>query len=107
MKDERADRLPPPLPSLADLGLDLLRITRLRRAVSLATPFACVALYAVFASLRIWPLAVAALVYLSFAAYGSISHDLVHRTLGLSRRWNDVFLTLVELLAFRSGHAYC
>jgi beta-carotene hydroxylase len=45
-------------------------------------------------------------VYLSFVTYGSISHDLVHRTLGLSRGWNEFFLTVVELLAFRSGHAY-
>src|SRR6201999_1580806 len=37
---------------------------------------------------------------------GSISHDLVHRTLGLSRRVNEIFLALIELLAFRSGHAY-
>ena len=44
--------------------------------------------------------------YLSFVTYGSISHDLVHRTLGLPRRVNDFFLTVIELLAFRSGHAY-
>jgi beta-carotene hydroxylase len=65
-----------------------------------------VVLYAVLASWRLWPLAVLTLMYLSFATYGSISHDLVHRTLGLPRRLNDVFLTLIELLAFRSGHAY-
>jgi beta-carotene hydroxylase len=58
------------------------------------------------AYLRIWPLAVLTLMYLSFVTYGSISHDLVHRTLGLSRRWNDFFLSAIELLAFRSGHAY-
>lgn len=94
------------MPPLPDLGLDLLRISSFRRAITLLTPFACVALYATFASFRLWPFAVLSLVYLSFVTYGSISHDLVHRTLGLPRRWNDVFLTLVELLAFRSGHAY-
>ena len=31
-------------------------------------------------------------VALSFVTYGSTSHDLVHRTLGLSRRTNDLFL---------------
>jgi beta-carotene hydroxylase len=96
----------PPLPSLADLGADLLRIGRARRVVTLIIPFACIALYIAFASLRLWPLAVVTLMYLSFATYGSISHDLVHRNLGLSRRWNEAFLTLIELLAFRSGHAY-
>ncbi len=96
----------PPLPSLADLGPELSRITTTQRIVSVIIPFACVALYVLFASLRLWPLAVLTLMYLSFVTYGSISHDLVHRTLGLPRAWNEVLLTLVELLAFRSGHAY-
>lgn len=71
----------PTLPTLADLGVDLLRISRARRVISLAIPFVCAAAYFVFATMRLWPLAVAALVYLSFVTYGSISHDLVHRTL--------------------------
>src|SRR5205823_6640021 len=73
---------------------------------TLITPFALIALYLTFAILRLWPFAVLTLMYLSFATYGSISHDLVHRNLGLPRRWNEFFLTLIELLAFRSGHAY-
>jgi beta-carotene hydroxylase len=96
----------PPLPALADLGTDLLRIGRVRRIVTLIIPFTCVGLYIAFAFLGLWPLAVVTLMYLSFATYGSISHDLVHRTLGLSRRWNEALLILIELLAFRSGHAY-
>jgi beta-carotene hydroxylase len=95
-----------PLPALADLGGDLTRINRRQRVVAVATPFACVAVYLALATFRLWPLAVLTLMYLSFVTYGSISHDLVHRTLGLPRRWNEIFLTLVELLAFRSGHAY-
>src|SRR5262249_3678391 len=43
---------------------------------------------------------------LSFVTYGSVSHDLVHRSLGLPRAANDWLLCLVELLALRSGHAY-
>ncbi len=95
-----------PPPPLADLGADLLRITAGQRAVTLATPFACVGAYLVLAHLRLWVPAGLCLVYLSFATYGSISHDLVHRTLGVPRRWNEAFLSAVELLAFRSGHAY-
>src|SRR6185312_1299638 len=79
----------PPLPSLADLGTDLLWVGRGRRVVTILIPFACVAAYIALASWRLWPLAVVTLMYLSFATYGSISHDLVHRTLGLSRRWNE------------------
>jgi beta-carotene hydroxylase len=91
---------------MVDLGLDLLHISGFQRISTLIIPFGCVALYGTFASLRLWPLAVLTMMYLSFVTYGSISHDLVHGTLGISRRWNDVFLTLIELLAFRSGHAY-
>ena len=96
----------PPLPSIADLGEDLLHIRRGRRIATLIVPFITVGGYFLFASLRIWPLAVLCLIYLSFATYGSISHDLVHRTLGLPRGANEFFLTVIELLAFRSGHAY-
>jgi beta-carotene hydroxylase len=107
------DRSPPPsapeagpLPSIAELGPELLRINSFQRISTLIIPFACVAAYIGFASLRLWPLAVLCLVYLSFVTYGSISHDLVHRSLGLSRPVNEFFLTAIELLAFRSGHAY-
>src|SRR5207253_1101566 len=42
----------------------------------------------------------------SFLTYGSVSHDLVHRTLSLRRRFNDLLLTAIELLMLRSGRAY-
>jgi len=94
------------LPSLRELGLDLLRISRLQRCVALALPFFCVAIYLLSAFANWWPLAVLALVALSFVTYGSTSHDLVHRSMGLSRGANEFFLCVIELLAFRSGHAY-
>jgi len=53
-----------------------------------------------------WIPAVIALVFVSFYTYGSTSHDLVHGNLGLPRRINDLLLTITELIAFRSGHAY-
>lgn len=106
MTVDDSDPIMPPLPSLADLGPDLLRINWFQRVSTLLIPFACVTLYVTFASFRLWPLAVLTLMYLSFATYGSISHDLVHRTLGLPRRVNELFLTTIELLALRSGHAY-
>src|SRR5437870_1756280 len=89
------------LPTIRELGTDLLRITSLQRTLTLALPFICVPLYFLFATIGWWIVAVAALVYLSFITYGSISHDLVHRNLGLSRSTNDLLLSLIELLAFR------
>jgi len=93
-------------PSLRELGLDLLRVSPRQRLVSLSLPFFWCASYFGLAALGWWPLAVLALVALSFVTYGSTSHDLVHRNLGLSRTANDILLCLVELLALRSGHAY-
>lgn len=93
-------------PSLRELGLDLLRVSPRQRLLSLTLPFFWCATYFGIAALGWWPLAVLALVALSFVTYGSTSHDLVHRNLALSRTANDVLLSLVELLALRSGHAY-
>jgi beta-carotene hydroxylase len=73
---------------------------------TLAAPFVAMACYALFAWLGYWPAAVASVMALSFITYGSTSHDLVHRTLHLPRRWNDFLLSLIELLSLRSGTAY-
>lgn len=94
------------LPKLTELGLDLLHITKFQQITTLIMPFLCVILYFVFTFFAYWPLAVLTLVYLSFITYGSISHDLVHQNLGLPKRVNDLFLSLTELTAIRSGHAY-
>lgn len=96
----------PSLHTLQAVAPELFRITTPRRIFTLLLPFLYVALYFVFATLRWWPLAVLSLVALSFVTYGSISHDLVHRNLGLRRSVNDLFLSVIELLALRSGHAY-
>jgi beta-carotene hydroxylase len=93
-------------PPLGELGLDLWVVTPWRRAWYLAGPFLAAALYALFAMNGRWVPAVGAVVWLSWLTYGSISHDLVHGTLGLSPRWNRVFLHAMERLMLRSGHAY-
>jgi beta-carotene hydroxylase len=97
---------PTDFPPVTTLAPDLLHITPFQRIRTVLIPFILVALYLFLASHRLWPFAVLTLMYLSFATYGSVSHDLVHRNLGLPRRWNEFFLTLIELVAFRSGHAY-
>ena len=94
------------LPELPKLAPELARITTGQRIITLSLPFFFTVAYFFFATLRWWPLAVLSLIALSFVTYGSISHDLVHRNLGLRRSVNDLFLSLIELLALRSGHAY-
>ena len=94
------------LPSVQELGAALTHVSALRCGISLSLPFVWISLYFLFAVWRWWPLAIACLVCLSFVTYGSISHDLVHANLGLRRRTNHFLLSLIELLALRSGHAY-
>lgn len=94
------------LPSLDSLGRDLLQLPVWRRIVSLVIPFALVAAFFWLAGHGFWIAALACPVVLSFITYGSISHDLVHRTLSLPRWLNEPLLCSIELIAFRSGHAY-
>src|SRR5207237_4495123 len=94
------------LPPLRELGPDLLRVPPWRRYLTLALPFVWCGAYFVLAAVGCWPAAVFAVIAFSFVTYGSISHDLVHRNLGLPRRVNDALLCGIELLALRSGHAY-
>src|SRR3954452_3671825 len=98
--------MPHGAPTIDDLGRDLLRVSAARKALSLASPFLIAALFVIFAARGWWIPAVACTMVLSFITYGSISHDLVHRTLDLPPWLNEPLLALIELLTFRSGHAY-
>lgn len=94
------------LPSLKELGMDLTRLSLRQQVWALTLPLLCVFAYFLCAFQGWWLPAIISLVYFSFVSYGSISHDLVHRNLGLPKWINEVFLSIIELLAFRSGHAY-
>ena len=93
-------------PPLAELGRDLLRVGRLEVTGSLILPFACVAGFFCAASYQVWWAAVFFAIVQSFFTYASISHDLVHRTLGLPNWLNELLLSVIEALNFRSGHAF-
>lgn len=94
------------LPLFKDISPGLTKLSGLRLFVSLSLPFLWCGLYFAFAAVEFWIAAIFCLAALSFTTYGSISHDLVHANLGLPRWMNHIFLTVVELLALRSGHAY-
>jgi len=93
-------------PPLDVLGRDLLVLPRWRVALSLASPFALFGVFIVAAATEHWFLAAVSVAILSFVTYGSVSHDLVHRSLGLPRGLNDALLSVIEMLLFRSGRAY-
>jgi beta-carotene hydroxylase len=94
------------MPSLDSLGRDLLHVSPLRRGLSLATPFVLTGLFFALSAQGWWIPALVCPVLLSFLTYGSISHDLVHRNLRLDRWLNEALLSAIELICFRSGHAY-
>jgi beta-carotene hydroxylase len=94
------------LPTLNELGLDLLQVSRLPVYISLIFPFTLAAGFFSFSLVGWWIMALLCPILLSFFTYASISHDLVHRTLGLPKAANETLLCAIELLALRSGHAY-
>ena len=94
------------LPGIRELAPDLTQTSLARRCVTLILPFSAVAAYFVFALLGIWTAAVVSVMVLTFVSYGSSSHDLVHRNLGLPRRVNDFILRMIEMMCLRSGTAY-
>jgi beta-carotene hydroxylase len=94
------------LPSLDVLGRDLLQVSPAQRLWTIGLPFLLILLYFIFANLNFWLPAFGSVVLLSMLTYGSSSHDLVHQTLGLSKFWNHFWLSLIEIMCFRSGTAY-
>jgi beta-carotene hydroxylase len=94
------------LPSLDLLGRDLLVVPAWRRAASLVTPFLLAIAFFVCAGNRFWTASIGCTTLLTFVTYGSMSHDLVHRTLRLPAVLNEGLLCAIELIAFRCGHAY-
>jgi beta-carotene hydroxylase len=98
-----ADR---PLPTLRELGSDLTHTSPWRLVRTLAAPAAAAAAYFAFAMRGEWTPAVISVIVLSFVSYGSTSHDLVHRSLPIPARLNDLLLSAIEMMCLRSGRAY-
>jgi beta-carotene hydroxylase len=94
------------LPAMSEISADILRISSFRRSITLLSPFIWACGYFLLAAGDWWLPAVMCVGALSFVSYGSVSHDLVHGNLGLSRRVNSILLTITELICLRSGTAY-
>lgn len=97
---------PSPKPSIKELGLDLTTLSGFQLLLTLLLPFVFVILYFAFALNNYWIPAVISTMALSFTTYGSTSHDLVHENLKINKTLNAAILSILELLCFRSGHAY-
>lgn len=95
----------PELPRLETLGDDLLATTSYQRWLALARPFLGLAAYALAAVAGLWWLT-PWLVFLIFVAVVTATHDIVHGSLGLSRRQTDWALFVLGAVLLESGHAY-
>lgn len=97
-----ADRRPP---RLHELGRDLVRTTPRQRITALSRPYAGVALFAAAAYFGLWWLT-PLIVFFIFVAVVTVTHDVVHGSLGLSRRASGLALFVLGAVVLESGHAY-
>jgi beta-carotene hydroxylase len=93
------------LPTIEQLGRDLLRTTPLQRRLALARPFVGLAAYLLAVALGWW-VVTPVIVFLIFVAVVTVTHDVVHGSLGLSKRQSEWALFLMGAALLESGHAY-
>lgn len=99
------ESLEPTLPTLYELGLDLLQTTPCQRRWACLRPMLGLIAYIVVASLEWWWLT-PAIVFLIFVAIVTVTHDVVHGSLGLSPRQTEWALFVFGAMLLESGHAY-
>ncbi len=95
----------PSLPSLSALGRDLLVTTPRQRRWALARPFVLLAVYAILCGYGLFWLT-PLVVFFIFVAIVTVTHDVVHGSLGLSRRGTDIALFVFGGILLASGHSY-
>lgn len=93
------------MPHLRALGHDLLVTTPAQRRRALVRPFLCLFAYALAACAGWWWLT-PFLVFLVFVAVVTVTHDVVHGSLGLNRRQTEWALLVMGAVLLESGHAY-
>lgn len=98
-------RSEPSCPPLSSLGADLLMTTPLQRRLALTRPFVCLVAFILAACAGVWWLT-PFLVFLIFVAVVTVTHDVVHGSLGLNRRQMDWALFALGAILLESGHAY-
>jgi beta-carotene hydroxylase len=92
-------------PALTSLGADLLVTSPQQRRVALARPFLGMGIFALVVAWGWW-WATPIVMFGIFVAVVTITHDVVHRCVGLGRRATDWALFALGLVLLESGHAY-
>lgn len=95
----------PELPTLDELGRDLLVTTPRQRWVALLRPFIGLIAYGIAAYFDLWWIT-PIIVFLIFVAVVTVTHDVVHGTIGLTKRQTEWALFLMGAVLMESGHAY-
>ena len=95
----------PVLPRLDELGFDLLITTPRQRCIAFLRPCLGLAAYALAVHFHLWYLT-PLLVFLIFVAIVTVTHDVVHGCLGLTRRQSECALFFCGAFLLESGHAY-
>ena len=80
------------------------QLSPLQRVIELSRPWLLLACYIVFAVLHIWWVAIPVAFAVCMAGFIQM-HDLTHSALGLSKKSNNLMLTLSALLLLKSGHS--
>ncbi len=93
------------LPCVEALGRDLLQTTPTQRWLAVARPFIGLLVYIGAVSLGWWVLT-PLIVFLIFVSVVTVTHDVVHGSLGFHKRYADVVLLLMGAVLMESGHAY-
>jgi beta-carotene hydroxylase len=93
------------LPRLSSIAPDLLATTPRRRLLALARPYTGIATFAIAASFGLWWLT-PLVMFGIFVAVVTVTHDVVHRSIGLGSRQTEWALFALGLVLLESGHAY-
>jgi fatty acid desaturase len=93
------------MPDLDEFASDLVETPTRQRWLALARPTLGVGVFVLLAWQGWWLLAPLAM-FAIFVAVVTVTHDVVHRSLGLTRRQTEWALFLLGVVLLESGHAY-
>lgn len=79
------------------------KLSTFQRVIELCRPWVILSIYIILAYMEIWWLAIPAALFTCLAGFVQM-HDAIHNSLGLSKKTNDVVLTLSAQLLLKTGH---
>lgn len=93
------------LPDYKDLDAGFFATTSWQRYYSLSRPFIGIVVYIVAIYFNMWYFSIL-IVFFIFVSVVTVTHDVVHGTIGLSKTQTDWALFFLGATLFESGHSY-